>query len=247
MPTPLTIPLTLQTPDGPVTVQIGTTEDKVSVPSVMSAGATLSDALGEVAVRLAEKHGAPVQCRRGCGACCRQLVPVSPIEAFAVEEAFQSLPVEQQGRIRARIATTREALHESGLEERLAHIPPGPAGRAVVLDYFALQLPCPFLEDEACQIYASRPFACRDLLSASDPVHCEDPGGGQVRRVPVLMDMGRAMRSVSAAVFGESEPPRIPLPQALAYAEEKRALRGTVARGVDLVKGLLSALSAQRR
>ncbi|MCB9675627.1 MAG: YkgJ family cysteine cluster protein [Alphaproteobacteria bacterium] len=240
------IPVTLQTPAGPLTVALGTTEEKVPVAAVMAPGAELADALGEVVVKLAEQHGTPVQCRKGCGHCCRQLVPVSPIEAFALKDAYDALPADQRARIAARFDAVRERLRETGMDARIADIQPGPEGRQVVLDYFALGNACPFLEDEACQVYASRPFACRDLLVASDPDRCADPGGGGVRRLPVLMDLGRAMRSVSAAVFPDP-PLQIPLPQALAWAEQNDGLRGTVARGVDLVKGLLSALAAQAR
>jgi len=246
MSTPISIPITLATPAGPLTVTVVSTEDKVPIPTVMGSASALSNALNTAAIGLAERHGHPIQCGQGCGACCRQLVPVSPIEAFALSAALQALPDEKRSRIEARIDATLDKLGETGLADKLQHIPAGPKGRAIVLDYFAAQLPCPFLEDESCQVYDKRPFACRDLLVSSNPSHCEDPGAGQVRRIPVFLDMGRAVRSLSAAAFGEVSL-QMPLPVAIDWAREHDDLLGTVARGVDLVKGLMSALAGQRK
>jgi len=246
MSTPLSIPITLATPAGPLTVTVVSTEDKVPIPTAMGSAVALSNAMNTAAIGLAAQHGHPIQCGQGCGACCRQLVPVSPIEAFALSTALQAMPDDKRSRIEARIDHTLEQLQQTGLADQLEQIPAGPKGRAIVLDYFAAQLPCPFLEEESCQVYEQRPFACRDLLVASDPKHCEDPGAGQVRRIPVFLDMGRAVRSLSAAAFGDITL-QMPLPVAISWAREHDELLGTVARGVDLVKGLISALAGQRK
>jgi Fe-S-cluster containining protein len=67
--------------------------------------------------------------------------------------------------VRARFADSLRRLDEAGLKARLAEA--GDAGaqgatvRTLSLEAFALGIACPFLEDEACSIYADRPLACR--------------------------------------------------------------------------------------
>jgi Fe-S-cluster containining protein len=238
------IPLTLHTPAGPLSLKVETTTDKVPVPSVMKTAAGLSDALSDVTANLAQQRGTPVSCMAGCTACCRHLVPVSPFEALALADAFDALPEDRQQQVQARIDHIRGRLVETGLRDRLDRPPKGPEGRQLVYDYFALHEDCPFLHEGACSVYESRPFACRDLTVSSDPAHCDDPGSGRVRRLPTLMDLGRALRSISASVFPEL-PLQMPLVDALDWARRHRHLRDTVARGVDLVGALRSALAKQ--
>ena len=56
-----------------VTVPAGPTRLRVLLPLVRS----LTDHAVGVAVKAAEEQGHQVSCKKGCGACCRQLVPIS--------------------------------------------------------------------------------------------------------------------------------------------------------------------------
>src|SRR3954451_6676000 len=44
----------------------------------------LTNLVVDAAVEAVERHGERVSCAKGCGACCRQPVPVSPSEAHAL-------------------------------------------------------------------------------------------------------------------------------------------------------------------
>jgi Fe-S-cluster containining protein len=37
--------------------------------------------------------------------------------------------------------------------------------------------PCPFLEDDFCEIYPARPFVCRQSYALSDPENCRNKSG----------------------------------------------------------------------
>lgn len=50
-------------------------------------------------------------------------------------------------------------------------------------DYFALGVPCPFLEDESCSIHPERPLVCREYLVTSPAEHCARPTPGAVEGV----------------------------------------------------------------
>ncbi len=60
---------------------------------------------------------------------------------------------------------------------------------ALGLRYFALGIPCPFLEDERCTIHPIRPLRCREYMVASPAEHCAHPETKEVIGVkpPVLL------------------------------------------------------------
>src|ERR1700744_5296906 len=63
--------------------------------------------------------GHPVSCRAGCGACCRQMVPLSIFEAEALYKWFQTLPEEKQAELERRFHDGLLALRNAGVLEQL--------------------------------------------------------------------------------------------------------------------------------
>ena len=57
------------------------------------------------------------------------------------------------------------------------------------LRYFALGIPCPFLEDERCTIHQIRPLRCREYMVASPAENCAHPETKEVIGIkpPVLL------------------------------------------------------------
>ena len=82
---------------------------------------TLSDAVQNGVAEALESGGKRISCRSGCGACCRQLVPITEIEARRIAELIDSLPDPRGTEIRARFAAAVRRLDEAGLRERLEH------------------------------------------------------------------------------------------------------------------------------
>lgn len=78
-----------------------------------------------------ERHAEHMECRRGCSACCQQVLTLSPVELEWIRGAVDTLPAE----LRARLADRVESQDSSG--------------------------PCPLLEGDACVVYAARPTICR--------------------------------------------------------------------------------------
>jgi NADH:ubiquinone oxidoreductase subunit D len=60
----------------------------------------------------ARASGATVSCKKGCGACCRQLVPVSEIEARQLKELVEQMPEPRRSEIWARFERARELAFE---------------------------------------------------------------------------------------------------------------------------------------
>lgn len=126
------------------------------------------------------KSGASISCRKGCGACCRQLVPISCTEGERLLAQVETMDAERRERLHARFAAAEAALDDAGLSDRA-----GRSDRELSLAYFALSIPCPFLEDESCSIHPDRPLVCREYLVTSPAELCAGPSQEGVTPVPV--------------------------------------------------------------
>ena len=155
-----------------------------------------SDAMVEAAEGRAAREGEAVSCTSGCGACCRQLVPIREMEARRLAWFLLSLPEPRRSIILKRFAGAAARLASSGLRGRLdARGELDRAGRmALKLDYFALGIACPFLEAESCGIYDERPMICREHLVTTPAACCADPRAGGIRTLAITrVDTAAAM------------------------------------------------------
>ncbi|MFW5741129.1 MAG: YkgJ family cysteine cluster protein [Myxococcota bacterium] len=91
----------------------------------------------QVSARRAED----LACRRGCDACCRVRLSVSPVEASVIATALAGLDEASRGRLRDR-------LQERLREQRAGASEPPP--RCIMLE-----------DDGSCAVYRSRPLVCR--------------------------------------------------------------------------------------
>lgn len=132
------------------------------------------------AVVAAAESGKAISCRKGCGACCRQLVPVSRTEGERLLDLVDALPRERRGEIKRRFAAAEAVLVPAGFMDRT-----GRTDRELSTAYFALGVPCPFLEEESCSIHADRPLVCREYLVTSPPELCAGPAQDGVTPVAV--------------------------------------------------------------
>jgi Fe-S-cluster containining protein len=135
------------------------------------------DSLIQVWTVAETEAGKSISCRKGCGACCRQLVPVSEIEALHLARVLADLPDEARARVTVRFEEAVAQLERAGLLACLTQL----SGRSreekrrVGLAYFNERIACPFLEDESCSIHPERPSACREYLVTSPAANCAHP------------------------------------------------------------------------
>lgn len=160
--------------------------------------------VGEVAAR----NGKPVSCGPQCGACCRQLVPISSFEAEDLANWIRSLPAEQQGRIAMRFQRALLALQNNGV---LAQLNPTMFDlsrddfKQLGLAYFSAGVACPFLVDESCSIHLMRPLVCREYIVVSPPEYCAEPGHRRVDGVVLPLRPSRAMIQLGKRVEGDPQ------------------------------------------
>ncbi len=201
----------------------------------------LANLVVNIAEENVERAGEHVSCRPGCGACCRQIVPISESEAHRIKRLVDDLPEPRRTVVRERFAAGIKRMAAAGLLKRMRHIEREPNAIVLGLDYFRVGVPCPFLEDESCSIHPDRPLACRQYLVTSPAEFCAAPEPGKVRGVSIPGDVSRAVRSVDQ---GSSPVGWVPLLLALDWADAhpEPAVTRT---GPDLVRQVFAKITGQ--
>lgn len=203
-----------------------------------------ADDLLELARSLIDADGAAIEadpdndvsCTAGCSACCSQAVPVTPAEVRSIRAAIAELDLPLLSTIEQRIVDTALRLRAEGVTE----VEPGmdrDARRRRADAYFALDVPCPLLENGTCSVRAARPVICREYLVANEPAECARLGqGGVIVRIRTSRDVVAGFAEVSAIT---GEPHHVTL--ALALAESDPPPPATRAySGVAMASRLLS-------
>ena len=175
----------------PVDFELTVPSGPVAVEDVLPVIHGLSSLFAGRAAALAQAQGKTISCRAGCGACCRQLVPVAAAEARAIANLVKAMPEPRQAHVRKRFEDAIAALSESDVLDRMSE----PTERRLELgvDYFRQGVACPFLEDEACSIHHDRPLSCREYLVTSSPEHCRSLESGFIEKAPLEGDPSLAL------------------------------------------------------
>jgi len=200
---------------------------KLAVPATEVPPESLLPSLQELSNRIAtgvedkvKRNGLAVSCRKGCGACCRQHVPISPAEARLLSVIVDNMPDDVRETIRERFDQASRRLEESGIKEQALnyHRLSPPEVQEMVHAYFRLGIPCPFLEDESCSIHPFRPLICREYLVISSPAHCATLAEDQIRRLQFPVSVAATFAEQEGMVQ-QGENPYIPLVLALEWTE----------------------------
>ncbi len=157
----------------------------------------------EGAVEETLEAGGAITCKAGCGACCRQPVPVSVHEAEVLEQVIAGMDAERRAVIEARFEGAIRRLDEGGLLEAMrdVHALDENGRRDLALKYFALGIACPFLEEESCSIYEHRPMRCREYLVTSPAENCSTPTPQSVKMVQLKAAPSLALYRLGAGLW----------------------------------------------
>jgi Fe-S-cluster containining protein len=209
----------------PITVPIAAVPAAEIVPALQG----LVNAVVEAA-----EAGKEVSCRKGCGACCRQLVPVSLSEGERLLQVVAAMPAGRRDALKTKFAAAEAAIDAAGLTARGQR-----SDRELSAAYFALRVPCPFLEDESCSIHPERPLVCREYLVTSPAALCAGPRQEGVTPV--------AVPKVSLAARGLQDEGDDWFPLAMLMAWSRTRPRKAVRRtGPEWVQRFLKLMSSAR-
>ena len=199
-----TVELKFTVPEGPCTSE-----------AVLPDAQALANRVATLGETRARSQGLRISCTKGCGACCRQLVPISPTEARHLAALVAALPPARATEVRQRFAEALTRMENADLPPRGHPVTDKAAYRAYGLAYFRQGVACPFLREESCSIHPQRPLVCREYQVTSPPAACARLGAGELRQVPVPVPIWSAF---SRSVSPQGTVEWMPLIEALRFA-----------------------------
>lgn len=239
--------ISLHTPSGEVTTAVGVPTSFVPITAILPLMRSLGEEVQALEQRRLVEAGRTVSCQKGCAACCRMLVPISVPEAFALAQAIDRLEQSERNRRLAKLDLAQQQLARAGLLTKLSSFAESPdpvndeAIEPLNRAYYALRMPCPFLDDEVCSIYADRPAACRELAVTSPATECQDMTKHTVQPIPVAVRISTAL-SLLWADLTATTPRLIPLPLAIDWAKRHQAEQTQRWAGTELFEKALDKI-----
>lgn len=213
---------------------------KVTPRELLPIFRNFTEAIVGIAVDAAIGEGRKISCQAGCGACCRQLVPISVPEARQLADVVAAMPEDRRRDVLDRFTAATTRLKELGLLDRLK-VPDqlGKSKQQAAIDYFRAGIACPFLVNESCSIYEERPLACREYLVTSDPCHCAALTPQKIDGIDLPSHASRSLMEVGGKTDGS--PRWIALTLALDWVAEHPT--DTPRPGPDLIRDFLYHLT----
>ncbi len=229
-------------------------DGEASIVDLFHTARMLSEAITARSVENARKEGFEISCRSGCAACCRQLVPISTLEATWLETVVAAMPKPRQKQIRERFAAAVQRMEEVGLldpdaergDRRLLardHEEGETDFANVSRRYYAMKVACPFLEKESCGIYESRPMICREYHVVTPKEHCETLSP-KTQGVPWPLRMSEVLTAVGNEL-SESDERGVPFTMALEWAAAKGSRYREKQDGQAMTDVLMSTIAAR--
>ena len=208
-------------------IQIDVPAGKVKLQRMLPFLQELTNMFVQNFVRKTEKDGRRISCKAKCGACCRQLVPISKIEAYHLSKLVRNLPALEKKKISKRFEKAVEQLESIGWMAKMRGVADlsFDERQTLGIEYFQQGIPCPFLENESCSIHKDRPLVCREYLVTSPAENCASPSGETIDMVPVQPKLSPTLNKLSAEIIGDGEPGYIPLVNTLEWTRERPDLQ----------------------
>jgi len=240
--------LSINTTAGEMHAQVDVPTGVIPITDIVPVLRSLGEQAQALEVSKTLQTGKSISCQKGCAACCQRImVPVSPPEAFGLAEMMKTLPQDHRERIEHRLTETRARLHTAGLLPLLQDLAESPRQKSdaevdpINRAYYALRIPCIFLENDACSIYEHRPAACREYLVTSPADLCEDTEKNPVDVLHIPLRAGTVLSVLWADLTGG--PVRLmPLPVAFEWAETHQDLNTQTWKGADLFHKAMDGL-----
>lgn len=228
----------------PLHLQFDVPTRRVKLQHMLPVFQEFADSFVNIGIEAANAAGNSVSCRKGCGACCRQPVPLAEAECFQISDLVKRLPEPRRTEIKKRFSAAVEHFQKIGWFEDLKNCKNDEELQTLALRYFRESVPCPFLEDESCSIHRQRPLACREYLVTSSPENCSQPSAEKVAMIDQPVKLSHVLRRMKqTATNGNVD--FIPLVLAL-HSTENKIDRFPEKSGEQWIAEFLRALSKRK-
>lgn len=237
----------LTDPGGTIRGQVQVDTGPMRLADLVPTAIELTMVLSSRANQREEKAGRSISCAAGCGACCRQLVPVSPPEAYYIYDVIRSLPEERRNVVVSRYNQIGSEVDQRGMVADMFDPPPtdGPV-LEISKKYFMLGMPCPFLEDESCSIHPYRPVACREYNVTSPAAWCAEPYNHDIEKVTMPMPLSLPLTRLTSSLVG-TRVPLVPLSLVPQWVEANAELGQRTWPGLELFDEFVKVLGTTRQ
>ncbi len=237
----------LTDPGGTIHGQVQVDTGPMRLAELVPTAIELTMVLSTRANQRETNQGKTISCAAGCGACCRQLVPVSPPEAFWLADVIRSLPDERRDVVMSRFNHIASDVEQRGMVDEMYNPPPTDEPiLEISKKYFLLGLPCPFLEDESCSIHPYRPVACREYNVTSPAAWCAEPYNYEIEKVPMPMPLSLPLTRLTSSLVG-SRMPLVPLSLVPQWVEANAELGQRAWPGLELFEEFIKCLGTTRQ
>lgn len=194
---------------------------QVRLSDIVPLARALSERLCQATLQKLHAEHYEIPCRKGCGACCSYLVPLSAAEVFRLREDISALPGEQGKAVLNACLSAADKI----LAKRPDNPTPSEPGRKNPAEekeqvskwYAGLELPCPFLSDGACTCYETRPIACREHFVSSPAALCVHGATPEPSVVPMPVSVLECLGELCAELE-QREIEAVIMPLALPWA-----------------------------
>ena len=156
----------------------------------------LANSFTDLATENMAKYDHHISCRKGCGACCRQPVPLAEIEIYHIAHVVEQLSEPRQSEVRKNFEHAVAHFREMGWFEEMENCEDEEEMKQIASKYFKEGVACPFLDEESCSIHNDRPVACREFLVTSPWEHCADPSVLPVAQLPLPVNASDGLRKL---------------------------------------------------
>lgn len=139
-----------------------------------------------------------ISCTKGCGACCKQPVPISEVEVYHLADLVKNMPEPKRTEIEEKFATANKLLSNKKWFEKMENFLKleMKERQEAAMEYFEYNIDCPFLEEGSCSIHPDRPLACREYLVTSPAENCSQPTMETVKPVKIISKLSDVLRGI---------------------------------------------------
>jgi Fe-S-cluster containining protein len=210
--------------DSSLDVTLSCTDKPVSLSELVPICRKLADMIIEKVIQHRQKTAPPTACKKGCSPCCHYMIPLSPAESFRLHEEIQQMPRDRKRKaIRSMLLAARRVLEyrvprlaAEGQHSEELQTP----NLEMISDWYdSFHLPCPFLTDNACSIYANRPIACREYMVTGNPLGCKTTSNKTVSIIEMPVSIAEVLNKVSNRLEG-TQTESVILPVSIVWCNE---------------------------
>lgn len=188
--------ITLSVNGAPLEMQMTVPAKPVKPQRMLPIFRQIANSFTDLGIKAVEEENQKISCQKGCGACCRQPVPLAEIEAYQIAELVEHLPEPRRSNVKKRFDEAANHFKAIGWFEKLENCKEKEEIEKTVLEYLSEYVACPFLEDECCSIHTERPIGCREYLVTSPAENCSEPTAQTVRLIKLPLKASDGLRPV---------------------------------------------------